>query len=66
MTSTETTLAPTRREWLALAVLSIGLGLIVLDGTIVGVALPDIVADLHMDLQAASEQAPPAHVVARG
>jgi len=25
VTSTETTLAPTRREWLALAVLSIGL-----------------------------------------
>ncbi len=41
---------PTRREWLALAVLSIGLGLIVLDGTIVGVALPDIIADLHLDL----------------
>ena len=50
MTSTDTTLAPTRREWIALAVLSIGLGLIVLDGTIVGVALPDIVADLQMDL----------------
>ena len=41
---------PTRREWMALAVLSIGLGLIVLDGTIVGVALPDIVADLKLDL----------------
>ena len=36
---------PTRRDWLALAVLSIGLGLIVLDGTIVGVALPDIIAN---------------------
>ena len=33
-------IAPTRRDWLGLAVLSIGLGLIVLDGTIVGVALP--------------------------
>ncbi|MDX2376169.1 DHA2 family efflux MFS transporter permease subunit [Microbacterium sp. LRZ72] len=42
--------APTRREWLALAVLSVGLGLIVLDGTIVGVALPDIIADLGLDL----------------
>jgi EmrB/QacA subfamily drug resistance transporter len=42
--------APTRRDWLALAVLSIGLGMIVLDGTIVGVALPDIIADLGMDL----------------
>lgn len=42
--------APTRREWLGLAVLSIGLGLIVLDGTIVGVALPTIIGDLHLDL----------------
>lgn len=41
---------PTRREWLALAVLSIGLGLIVLDGTIVGVALPDIIRDIGLDL----------------
>ena len=41
---------PTRREWVGLAVLSIGLGLIVLDGTIVGVALPVIVSDLHLDL----------------
>ncbi|MCB1273175.1 MAG: DHA2 family efflux MFS transporter permease subunit [Leucobacter sp.] len=42
--------APTRREWIGLAVLSIGLGLIVLDGTIVGVALPAIIADLKLDL----------------
>lgn len=41
---------PTRREWVALAVLSAGLGMIVLDGTIVGVALPDIIADLNLDL----------------
>lgn len=41
---------PTRREWLGLAVLSIGLGLIVLDGTIVGVALPTIIEDLQLDL----------------
>lgn len=41
---------PTRREWLALAVLATGLGLIVLDGTIVGVALPDIIRDIHLDL----------------
>ncbi|MGB6123927.1 MAG: MFS transporter [Gordonia sp. (in: high G+C Gram-positive bacteria)] len=41
---------PTRREWIGLAVLSIGLGLIVLDGTIVGVALPVIIADLKLDL----------------
>ena len=42
--------APTRRGWFALAVLSVGLGMIVLDGTIVGVALPDIIKDLHLDL----------------
>lgn len=42
--------APDRRDWIALVVLSIGLGLIVLDGTIVGVALPDIIADLGLDL----------------
>lgn len=41
---------PTWREWLALTVLSLGLGVIVLDGTIVGVALPTIIADLGMDL----------------
>lgn len=41
---------PTSRDWLALAVLAIGLGLIVLDGTIVGVALPIIIEDLDMDL----------------
>ena len=52
MTTTEAPIdtPPTRREWLALTVLSIGLGVIVLDGTIVGVALPDIIADLHLDL----------------
>ncbi len=44
------TAPPTRRDWLALAVLSVGLGLIVLDGTIVGVALPDIIGDLGLDL----------------
>lgn len=42
--------APTRREWLGLAVLSIGLGMIVLDGTIVGVALPVIIRDIDLDL----------------
>ncbi|WP_282836702.1 MFS transporter [Microbacterium flavum] len=49
-TTPATDAPPTRRDWIALAVLSIGLGLIVLDGTIVGVALPDIIADLHLDL----------------
>lgn len=47
---TDVNTPPTRREWLGLAVLSIGLGLIVLDGTIVGVALPTIIDDLHLDL----------------
>lgn len=42
--------APTRRDWLGLAVLSVGLGLIVLDGTIVGVALPAIINDIGLDL----------------
>lgn len=42
--------APTRREWLALGVLATGLGMIVLDGTIVGVALPDIIHDLGLDI----------------
>lgn len=42
--------APTRKEWLGLAVLSFGLGLIVLDGTIVGVALPAIISDIDLDL----------------
>lgn len=41
---------PTRRDWLALAVLATGLGMIVLDGTIVGVALPVIIGDLSLDL----------------
>ncbi len=41
---------PSTKDWLALAVLSVGLGLIVLDGTIVGVALPIIIEDLQMDL----------------
>ncbi len=49
MTQVEET-APTRKDWLALAVLSIGLGMIVLDGTIVGVALPTVIQDLHLDL----------------
>lgn len=42
--------APTRKDWIGLAVLAIGLGLIVLDGTIVGVALPAIIADLGLDI----------------
>ena len=35
---------------MGLAVLAAGLGMIVLDGTIVGVAMPDIIRDLTLDL----------------
>lgn len=35
---------------MGLAVLAAGLGMIVLDGTIVGVAMPDVIRDLHLDL----------------
>ncbi|WP_371176866.1 DHA2 family efflux MFS transporter permease subunit [Buchananella felis] len=41
---------PTRRDWLGLAVLAIGLGLIVLDGTIVGVAMPTMIGELGLSL----------------
>ncbi|MGX1696186.1 MFS transporter [Microbacterium keratanolyticum] len=42
--------APSRRDWMALAVLAAGLGMIVLDGTIVGVALPAMIEDLGLTL----------------
>lgn len=42
--------APRRRDWMALAVLAAGLGMIVLDGTIVGVALPAMIEDLGLTL----------------
>lgn len=48
--STENAAPPTRRDWISLAILSVGLGIIVLDGTIVGVALPTIITDLELDL----------------
>lgn len=41
---------PDPRRWYALGVLAAGLSMIVLDGTIVGVALPTIIADLHLHL----------------
>ncbi|MET1018452.1 MAG: MFS transporter, partial [Microterricola sp.] len=50
MTGSEESAPPTRREWLGLAALSTALGMIVLDGTIVGVALPTIIRDLDLDL----------------
>ncbi|MEO8285276.1 MAG: MFS transporter [Chloroflexota bacterium] len=39
-----------RRRWIGLGVLAAGLSMIVIDGTIVGVALPVIIRDLHLDL----------------
>ncbi len=48
-----TVLAPSvspAERWVGFAALAAGLALIVLDGTIVGVALPAIVADLHLAL----------------
>lgn len=42
-----------RRRWLTLAVLSLGVSLIVVDGTIVNVALPVIIRDLGLDYSGA-------------
>lgn len=42
-----------RRKWLGLGVLAVGMALIVLDGTIVGVALPRIITDIHLTLASA-------------
>ncbi len=38
------------RKWAGLGVLAFGLSMIVIDGTIVGVALPTIISDLGLDL----------------
>ncbi|MFN8098841.1 MAG: DHA2 family efflux MFS transporter permease subunit [Dermatophilaceae bacterium] len=49
--TTGTTAEPVNpRRWFALGILAAGLAMIVLDGTIVGVALPRIIADLGLDL----------------
>ncbi|MGW0040804.1 MFS transporter [Rhodococcus sp. NPDC003348] len=52
MTADEVEIAPPadRRTWIGLGVLAAGLSMIVVDGTIVGVALPVIIDDLDMDL----------------
>ncbi len=42
-----------RRRWLGLGVLAAALSMIVLDGTIVGVALPTLIEDLTLDLSEA-------------
>ncbi|MET4004591.1 EmrB/QacA subfamily drug resistance transporter [Arthrobacter sp. UYCu511] len=42
-----------RNKWAGLGGLAAGLSMIVIDGTIVGVSLPTIIADLHLDLNEA-------------
>lgn len=41
---------PAAGRWAALGMLAAGLGLVVLDGTIVSVSLPSIISDIHLDL----------------
>ena len=50
MSQTEPATGVTRRAWAGLWVLAAALAMIVLDGTIVGVALPAIITDLRLDL----------------
>ncbi|WP_281268988.1 MFS transporter [Corynebacterium senegalense] len=42
-----------KTRWAALAVLAVGLALIVLDGTIVGVSMPTIINELNLDIAGA-------------
>lgn len=39
-----------KKRWFALYTLALGLAMIVVDGTIVGVALPDIITKLNLNL----------------
>lgn len=39
-----------KKHWFALYTLALGLAMIVVDGTIVGVALPDIITKLNLNL----------------
>lgn len=48
--SATTAAQPVPGRWKALAVLAAGLSLIILDGTIVGVALPTMISALDLDL----------------
>ncbi len=48
--SRETPTPAGRGRWFALAILALGLSMIVLDGTIVGVALPRVIDALHLNL----------------
>lgn len=47
------TTGSSRNKWAGLGVLAAGLSMIVIDGTIVGVSLPTIIEDLHLDLNEA-------------
>ncbi|MGF6884170.1 EmrB/QacA subfamily drug resistance transporter [Nocardia sp. GAS34] len=49
MTDTELDAIPSRARWWALGVLALGLSMVVLDGTIVSVSLPVIIADLGLN-----------------
>jgi len=40
---------PGKRRWLALAAVALGVSLIIMDATVVNVALPVIIEDLHLD-----------------
>lgn len=45
-----TTPAERKRKWAGLWVLALGLGMVVLDGTIVAVAMPTIITDLNLNI----------------
>src|SRR5690625_542996 len=53
MTSVTTRQTTGRRRWAGLGMLAASLSMIVLDGTIVGVALPALIADLDLDVSGA-------------
>lgn len=42
--------ATSTKRWWALVILAFGLGMIVLDGTIVGVSLPTMIRELQLDI----------------
>ena len=52
-TATEPSDGAGKNKWAALAVLALGLAVIILDGTIVGVSMPTIIEDLDLDLSSA-------------
>ena len=52
-TATEPSAGAGKNKWAALAVLALGLAVIILDGTIVGVSMPTIIEDLDLDLSSA-------------